>query len=426
VIRPTKLVKYLGPLGWRSTVLCRSDPAPVPADETLLAQVPAGTRVVRIRQPLAAATTGIADTARTRLPRRSVRFRVLRAVRDAVVGVYATPDRLIGWALRAAFWRDTGERPDVVVSSGPPHSAHIAGAVLAARSGVPFVMDLRDEWSPNPFFHRGSPLGRALDRALERACLARADAIVVTTPASLDLYRRTFPAAARRSALIANGYDPEDLPTGTALPPPSGGIVLAYAGSLLMKRDGGPVFEAFARAVARRAPMDPPLRLLLIGAFRPEQEAAARSVVPPEHIEIVPFLPQRDALERLATSHVLVHITGTEEGGETAIAGKLYEYLALRRPILAVAPDGSAAARLVLEAGAGVAADPHDPAALDRGIDAVIALAMDGSFGGAPDELITRFDRRAQAATWDALLRRAIGDGGAADASLHGSSGGPS
>lgn len=411
VFRPTKLVKYLGRLGWHTTVVCRHDPAPSSADAALLAQLPGETRVIRIPEPFADATTGIAAAAKTHLSHRSAGYRLLRTVRGAVRATYTTPDRLVIWALRAALRRGVGsDRPEVVVSSGPPHSAHIAGALLATRLRVPFVMDLRDEWSPNPFFHRTSAIRRALERSMESLCLLRASAVVLTTEPTLRLYHRRFPIVAHKSVLIPNGFDPEDLPSPAPPPPLTDGIVFAHAGSLLLKRDGRPFFEAFADAVAPGSFGGPPMRLLLLGALRAEQEEAARSSIGLERLRVAGFMPQRMALERLAASHVLVLITGTEEGGATAVAGKLYEYLALRRPILAVAPDGSPAFRLVQKLGVGAAADPRDPAALRVAITAVARLALDGSFHGAPAEVLARFDRRNHASVWDALLRGLIAE----------------
>lgn len=405
VIRATKLVKHLARLGWHSTVLTKVDDTPHPYDASLLHQVPAGSRVLRIAEPFGVRTTAGPGATISGSARPSRPSFVPRALRALFVAIYGRPDRLITWALRAAFARElSSDRPEVVISSGPPHSAHIAGVLLSSRLSVPFVIDLRDEWSPNPFFRRASAPGRAVERALEGWCLRRADAIILVTQPSLERYRRHFPSAAQKMALIPNGFDPDDLPD--PLPTPvQGDLVFAYAGSLLMKRDGRSFFEAFSRAVAIESAALPPRRLLLMGTFRHDQEATARSLLPAERLEILPYLPQRQALERLAASHALIMITGPEEGGDTAVAGKLYEYLALKRPILVVAPEGSVASRLVIEWQVGAAGDPLDPAALDDAIAVVTRLALDPSFQGAPADVIAHYDRSNQATTWDRLLR---------------------
>jgi hypothetical protein len=104
---------------------------------------------------------------------------------------------------------------------------------------------------------------------------------------------------------------------------------------------------------------------------------------------------------------VLVVILNAREAWAGTITGKVFEYLAIRRPIVFIGPRG-AASSLIEEAGAGVVADPEDGPAMEAAIEQAAVLARDPSFEGATDSLLTRFDRRAQATTWSELLERVM------------------
>jgi hypothetical protein len=67
------------------------------------------------------------------------------------------PDRYRSWinpAMRLGIsWKDHW-KPDVIYSSGPPHSAHVVAARLASRFHIPWIAELRDLWINDPYFDR--------------------------------------------------------------------------------------------------------------------------------------------------------------------------------------------------------------------------------------------------------------------------------
>ena len=95
------------------------------------------------------------------------------------------------------------------------------------------------------------------------------------------------------------------------------------------------------------------------------------------------FLPYRDAIAaQRAADALLLLIPHAGGRGATVISGKVYEYLAARRPILAAVPPDGVAAALVESAGAGDVADPDDPAAQSRALEALVDRRRNG---GLPD-----------------------------------------
>jgi glycosyltransferase involved in cell wall biosynthesis len=233
---------------------------------------------------------------------------------------------------------------DLIYTSGPPHSVHLAGLALATLTGVRWVAEFRDPWTDNPEKSADvrSRFGDWILRGLERACLRRADRVVVVTEAA----RRLFAAKlddrrARRILLVRNGVpaSPGAAPATT----PAGPYRIVYPGSLGQKRDPRPFLDAVA-ALRRRGIVDAErLRVEFIGRCKwyydvsVEQYAAGIGIAdlvsvrdPVPHAECARIMRDADLLLLLAQEQ------------PAQVPNKLYEYLAAGRPVLAFA-DGETA-----------------------------------------------------------------------------------
>jgi len=398
-LRATKLVKYLARLGWDLTVVCSDEAALDTVDTALLQDIPSSVRVLRVRGPFRAAGR-VGKSAADGASRRSW-LRPLARFGKAAARSVLIPDRWLGWARRVGgLDLEALGRVEAVVSSGPPHSAHLAGDRLAARLGVPHVVDLRDDWADNPVNDNQAPWHRRVQALVERRIVSRAARIVVVSDAAREVFARRHPALAERVVVIPNGYDPEDLPEAPRRQRASGSpIVFLHAGTLRHRRVSAPFFTAFG-AVARRAPH---LHLELLGQISADHEREARDLIQASNLSIRSFVPHAAALDAMAAADVLVVITSQAEAGPATYTGKIFEYLALGRPILLIAPEGPAAS-LVRESNAGLVADPTDVDGIEAAITEVATLAMDPSFRGAPQEILLRFDRSALAGDWDRML----------------------
>lgn len=403
VLRVAKLAKYLPTFGWQLTVACSDEPLGEAVDPSLLEEIPDTVRVLRLHPPLGGLAARATAGAKTRLKRRSPVFGFLLRARAGIRAAVALPDRWLPWALTLARRSapDLGN-PDAIVTSGPPHSVHIAGAMLARRFRVPFVMDLRDEWSLRPLMRSRLPWRRAIDARVERWCLRRAAQLVVVSDTTAQRYTGRYPWLAGRVSVVPNGFDPADLPEPqrATIAKSDDMLTIGYAGTFQVGLNLRPLFEALGGALAAESPAGQRRRFVMMGAFRPEETNLARALIPDEALGIEPFLPHREALARMATWDALLVIA---DDGEASLAGKAYEYLALRKPIIVVAPEGPAT-RLIAAVGAGVSAPPQDKDAIAAAVQRVLAMAHDPSFRGAPAEALAPFDRRRQAQMWSELI----------------------
>jgi hypothetical protein len=288
----------------------------------------------------------------------------------------------------------------VIVSSGPPHSAHESARRVAARAGLPFVMDMRDPWSdesaiPEEFT---SGIWRRETQTRERDCVSAARLVVVTSKAHEELQLTKYPDLRGRITTVMNGADSDPLPA----PAVSRKFVIAFAGMIYLGRNPRPLFRAAAR-VARASGASPnEFSVEFMGDDScdgvPLTTIAAEEGLG-AHFRSYGFRPRHEALEFLASASLLVSLPLRTE---MTLPAKLFEYTRFDAWLLALADPGSATARLLADTDADVVA-AGDTDAIER----VIAARFDEfRAGGRPVALNRngRFDRATQSARlFDAL-----------------------
>ncbi len=411
VQRPLKLAKYLPDYGWQPTVLTvRPDAAAYPdLDPSLAEDVPPSARVERTN-----AWDPYALYARLQGKRKSeavsVGFvgegapsRMQRLARWVRANVFL-PDARVGWvpfAVARGRRLLAGGGFDAMLTTGPPHSAHLTGLLLSRLRGVPWVADFRDPWTDIDYAGElpATWPARRLDAALERAVLRGASAVTVVTPSWRERLARRVPG---RYALIRNGFDPADF-AGEA-PAPAGDFVIAYLGNLNAARSPDALWEALRRlddAAAQR----PRLRVRFIGNVDPAARAAARRYGVGDRVEVRPYVPHGEAVRAMRRSTLLLLVINRAANQQGIIPGKLYEYIASGRPVLGVGPPEGDAAAVLRSAGAGRMFAHNDAEGVRRFVEAHYRRWAQGRpMQGACEAAAAPFSRRQQAGQLAALL----------------------
>jgi glycosyltransferase involved in cell wall biosynthesis len=274
------------------------------------------------------------------------------------------------------------QRYQAVITCGPPHMLHTAGRRLAARLGIPFVMDLRDPWSlvervPESL---GSPVWYGLAARAESRSIRDAALVVMNTPAARDAMRQKYPQRADDIIAVMNGWDApfDSRPLSCEEP-----FVIAYAGSISLDRSPGHLFRAAAALAHNRRLRAGKMELRFIGPGGTADGGgdalmalASRHGVG-EFVKVEPFLPRTALLERLAEAHVLVSFF---QDSQMAVPSKVFEYLTLPGRVLAFATRSCATAQVLENTGAEVV-EPLDAEAhlqaLTRLYDAFAARRLD-------------------------------------------------
>jgi glycosyltransferase involved in cell wall biosynthesis len=313
------------------------------------------------------------------------------------------PDEFVSWgatAIPAArrIVRDQGI--DVVLTTSPPPSLNLIGAAVKQLTEVPWVADLRDSVGANPDRRVESAAVRLKEQAqrLVAQLVARsADAIVAVTPAIAEELQEL---GAERTAVIPNGADFEDF---DGLEYHRGErFRITHTGTFFGKRDPRPFLEALGRTNA-----DVVARF--VGGLRAADREWADDRGLTAQIEVLPHVPRRRALELQRDSEALLLLLPEAGGrGKTVPSGKIFEYLAAERPILAAVPPDGAAAQLVREAGAGVVVPPDDVDSIASALGGLVKRWEAGALNGTPlpPELRERLSRQARTRELAELLRQ--------------------
>jgi glycosyltransferase involved in cell wall biosynthesis len=281
-------------------------------------------------------------------------------------------------AIRDAIAR---ERPDVVWATGPPQSAILAAIPAARRAGVAAVAELRDLWAGNPYFDAG---GRLLTR-IEDGPLRAAAAVVTVTPGCHATLRQAHPGLPVE--LIPNGFDGSLLALRDPPPEQRDRATLIHAGALYGDRTAAGLVAALSRPELRDR-----VRLELVGAVEDATRRAIGAAPPELDVVIQHPVSWAAAIERVRAAQIAVVINGPGTGGAMALPTKLYEALALGRPVLAITPQPSDTAELLARLGpqAGIATSDETGA-----IAAAATTLLQHRLPPVAPELIAEYDRGA-------------------------------
>ena len=372
VQRPLKFATHLPAHGIETHVLAPDDPKWIHLDPEL--QPPTQAWVHRARyigprsRKLAEDLHGRRGLDRVSREARSLSRRVL------------VPDENVTWnltAIPAAVRIAHAEEIDVVLTTSPPNSVHLVGAAVKRATGARWVADLRDSIGAHPHRRIEHAAVRAKEKASEqvaRLVARQADAIVAASDAIAEETNRREPRGV--VVPILNGADFDDF---AGLPYTRGDrFRITHTGSFFGKRDPRPFLQALADSglddvVAR-----------FVGDFRSADREWAEQLDLGHRLELHPYVPRRRSLALQRDSDALLLLIPEAAGrGKGVLSGKVFEYLAAERPILAAVPPDGVAAELIRETDAGIVAPPDDVDALRQALQTLHAAWASGTLDGA-------------------------------------------
>ena len=373
VQRPLKFATHLPALGFETHVLAPDDPKWLYADPDLVPPTQAWIHRARYVGPRA---RKLADE----LHGRSGLDKLSRQAKSLSRRVLM-PDENVTWnvtAIPAAVRIAIAEGIDVVITTSPPNSVHFIGAAVKRATGARWVADLRDSIATHPHRNVERRAVRAKEMASEsvaRLVARYADAVVAASEAIADETRGLDPSC--RVATILNGADFDDF-TGLEYRR-TDRFRITHTGSFFGKRDPRP----FLTALVESGLDDATARF--VGDFRVSDREWADQLGLGERLELHPYVPRRESLALQRDSDALLLLIPDAGGrGKGVLSGKVFEYLAAERPILAAVPPEGAAAELIRETEAGVVAAPDDVPALAAALADLHSRWAAGTLNGTP------------------------------------------
>lgn len=241
------------------------------------------------------------------------------------------------------------EQVELVITTGPPHSVHLIGQALQ-KQGLRWVADFRDPWT-DIGYHEYMYLGRRARRRhqqLEAGVLGSADALITTSHTTAEAFRNQTTQPVH---VVTNGYDQE--PGNGAQP--EGPFRLVFIGSLLAGRNPTALWEAIRWVAEADKAFRDRIQISLTGLISEEARQHLQDTGVWEWVDVHPYIPHAAAMAQLRQAQILLLPEIDTPQTKGILPGKLFEYMAAARPILAIGPEGWEAARIVQETGTGAA-----------------------------------------------------------------------
>jgi peptidoglycan/xylan/chitin deacetylase (PgdA/CDA1 family)/glycosyltransferase involved in cell wall biosynthesis len=329
ILRTLNFVKYLPRNGWQPLVLSAHPRAYVECRDDLLKSIPAHTKVVRA--PALDAAKHL-------------------SIRGKYPGWFALPDRWASWwpgGIWAGMKLIKQQKPDVIWSTYPIATAHLIGASLAKRSGLPWIADFRD-----PMITASYPADRMQRRMwqwLEGRILEGATKCVFTSDRAAQMYRVRYPSMASKCVVIENGFDEEAFIGNVAIRTGVNAdqLLMLHSGIIYPKdRNPSAFFQAISVLLAQGVLSRESLRIRFRAPHHGDEvQACAERFGVADVVEIAAPIPYREAIAEMMGADLLLVFQG--ENFNSQIPAKIYEYLRCEKPLLGlVDKSGDTAAQL--------------------------------------------------------------------------------
>ena len=405
VQRWVKFAKYLPSEGWQPVIYTPENPEMNSVDETLGREIPPEVEVVRrpIIEPYgiyrklmgSKSTTDMKTlTSKPGTPSLALRIRSNFFIPDPRVWWVGPSVRFLRKYLR--------EHPvDAIITTGPPQSMHLIGQKLSRATGLPWISDFRDPWTKMYWF-KNMGLGRRAEKkhfALEQSVLDESTVVLTVTPSVQDdMKARTSTPV----AMITNGFDTDDFKNATQRPE-DGFFNLVHTG--IFPGDGNPqaLWDALEKMCREDEEFRAKLRLRLVGKT---DDGIKESIARAGLGENVVDLGYRDhgvaVGEQMAASVLLLPLRNDPDY-KAILPGKVFEYLAARRPVIGFGQSDGAMAKVLSDAGAGKVYEFSDT----EGIESALRQAWERfkTEGNVrTDGNIEQYSRKALTKTLAALL----------------------
>lgn len=337
---------------------------------------------------------------------------LLKKVSRFIRGNFFLPDPRKGWrpyAVRKARALLAGHAIRTVITAGPPHSTHFIGLDLKrATPGLRWIADFHDLWTDVIYYDLlyHLPIVKRLDRKLERKILESADLVLAVGDRYRDKLLEKSPRLQPSGiAVLRIGYDEKAF---RLAPPPrtEAAFTITYSGTIADFYHPEAFLNALQAVVHRHRATA--FRLRFVGVLSPAIRAHIGQLGLLPILEETGYLPHRAAVEWLLRSDLLLLVSPVTRDEAMVIPGKVYEYMAARKPVLNLTTAGSETAALLSGCGSGRSFARNEQAAMEAWLEELVAQwSAAGALPPAGDEAcLAHYSRRAIAATLDQLLRQ--------------------
>ena len=343
VQRWLKFVKYFREFGVEPIVYVPKNPSYPLLDSNFKSEIPADITIIKhpIKEPYRFA--GLLSKKKTKqisggiLPNK--KSSSLEKLMLYVRGNFFIPDARVGWVKPSVKFLTEylKENPtDVIITTGPPHSLHLIGMQLKYQSDTPWLADFRDPWT-TIHYHKSLRLNKSSEKkhkALEAKVLSSADLVTVTSPTTKKEFQELTKTTIE---VITNGFDISEKKVSEL----DSDFSLAHIGSLLSERNPKVLWKVLSELCNENAAFKTDLKLKFAGVVSEEVNKSLEDFNLLSNCKFIGYVAHSEVLIMQQQSQVLLLVEIDRPETRAIIPGKIFEYLAARRPIIALGPMGS-------------------------------------------------------------------------------------
>ena len=312
------------------------------------------------------------------------------------------PDYKVRWiplGIRLARDIVSREKIGVVLTSSPPESTHLIGLHLKQKLGIRWVADFRNLWTEKKLMYR--PPTRLHDwwvRRLERKIFQTADHIIANTPENADNYVKRFGLSRERISVIPNGFDRDDLAFAQTRVCARDVFRIGYSGSLDKHDFPWRLCLEAVKRLALKVGREK-VRFVHCGYQSEQIKNYLKTEQMEDLVESHGELPHSEAMRLTADTHIRLLMLYENAYSTSIVPMKLYNYLIMNGPILAVAPEQGATADIIAQTRTGMVISPSRGAEpIYRALENYYGAWKHGALSIDPDhDKIARYDRSSQA-----------------------------
>lgn len=355
VQRWLKFVKYLKDFDIEPVVYIPENPHYPITDQTLVDEIPDVIKILKqpIKEPYGLSKLFFKKKTKTIssgviTPKKAS---IIEKLMLYIRGNFFIPDARVGWVKPSVKFLQEylKENPvDVLITTGPPHSLHLIGMDLKNKIQTPWTADFRDPWT-SIGYHKKLLLTKASRQKhlkLEKQVLQSADKIIVTSPTTKKEFEAITP---KPIEVITNGFDVE-ISTEKALDEK---FSIAHIGSLLSERNPVFLWKVLSELIVENDHFSQDFQLKLAGVVSAEVLETIKKFNLNNHILELGYISHKESVELQRKSQVLLLVEIDSPETKAIIPGKIFEYLAAKRPIISVGPEGSAIEKILAQTQAG-------------------------------------------------------------------------
>lgn len=236
-----------------------------------------------------------------------------------------------------------------IYTTSSPYANHIIGYYIKNKyKNIKWIADFRDEWSNNPYINNKESLKYKIEYEMEKQILNKADKVVHVTPISTENCKTSFGLREDKVVTITNGYDEEDFKNiNRNMSSNNEKFVLIYSGTIYKNRIPDNLFIAVNELIEENVINKDKIEIRFWGKFLDDTKNIIDKYNKFDIIKMSGYLEHNMCIVENSKSNILLLPIGEGNIFRTVYTGKVFEYIRLQIPILALAPIDSVVAELL-------------------------------------------------------------------------------